>query len=76
MRITDYEKGQTLRDICISLTIEEAQDLALFLNRLLKDPEINRAYLSEIVGAHLEKEITIAVDCKATPRGKHLAKIA
>ncbi len=76
MRITDYEKGQTLRDICISLTIEEAQDLALFLNRLLKEPEISRAYLSEIVGAHLEKEITIAVDTKTAPHAKHLAKAA
>jgi hypothetical protein len=67
MRITDYEKGQSLRDICISLTIEEAQDLALYLNRLLAEPGVNRAYLSEVVGSHLDKEITIAVDAKARP---------
>jgi hypothetical protein len=75
MRITDYEKGQTLRDICISLTLEEAQDLALYLNRLLQDPGVNRAYLSEVVGAHLEKEITIAVDCKGVPRAR-MAEVA
>jgi hypothetical protein len=68
MRITDYEKGHTLRDISISLTLEEAQDLALFLNRLLKSPGVNRMYLSEVVGAHLEKEITISVETKSDVR--------
>ena len=63
MRITDYEQGHMLRDICISLTREEAEDLAAYLNKLLKEPLVHRAYLSEIVNSKLEKEITIAVDC-------------
>jgi hypothetical protein len=67
MRITDYEKNRNLRDISITLTREEAEDLAAYLNQLLKEPEVNRAWLSEIKGVKLEKEITIAVD------GSHIA---
>lgn len=65
MRITDYERGHSLRDICISLTLDEAEELSIYLKKLLRNPQINRAYLSEIKGAHLEKEITIAVDGSA-----------
>jgi hypothetical protein len=62
MRITDYEKGTTLRDICISLTIDEADELRIYLNKLVKDPQLSRAHLCEVKGFELEKEITIAVD--------------
>jgi hypothetical protein len=62
MRITDYEKGHSLRDICIALTRDEAEDLAAYLNKLLQDPAVNRVYVSEIVNSKLDKEITIAVD--------------
>ena len=62
MRITDYEKGTSLRDICISLTLDEADELRIYLNKLVKDPKLTRAYLSEVRGSRLDKEITIAVD--------------
>ena len=65
MRITDFEKGSNLSDICITLTRDEAEDLAAYLNKLLKEPSIPRVYLSEIVNTRLEKEITIAVDASA-----------
>jgi hypothetical protein len=62
MRITDYEAGKTLSDVCISLTQDEAQELAAYLHRLIKNPDVNRAYLSEIVNNRLEKEITISLE--------------
>lgn len=65
MRITDYEQGTSLRDVCISLTIDEADELRIYLNKLVKDPKLTRAYLSEVKGSHLDKEITIAVDGSA-----------
>jgi hypothetical protein len=64
MRITDYERGNTLRDVSISLTRQEAEDLAAYLHRLLSEPAVNRAYLSEVVNTSIDKEITIAVDAR------------
>ena len=69
MRITDYEQGNSLRDICITLTREEAEDLHAYLSKLLQEPKVNRAHLSEIVNARLEKEITIAVDASGRYSG-------
>lgn len=62
MRITDYEKGTNLSDVCITLTRDEAEDLSIYLQKLLNDPKLSRVYVSEIVNARLEKEITITVD--------------
>ncbi|HZH98404.1 MAG TPA: hypothetical protein VEX38_05485 [Fimbriimonadaceae bacterium] len=70
MRITDYEAGKNLSDVCISLTQDEAQELAAYLHRLIKSPDVNRAYLSEIVDSRLEKEITISlVGCEEKSEG-------
>ena len=64
MRITDYEQGKNLSDVCISLTRDEAEELCAYLKRLLSCPEVGRAYLSEIVGSRLERELTVALDRK------------
>jgi hypothetical protein len=70
MRITDYEQGKVLNDVCIALTRDEAEELAAYLKKLLTKPEIGRAYLSQIVGSRLEKELTIALEQgKAAVRG-------
>jgi len=62
MRITDYEKGTTLRDVSIALTRQEAEDLAAYLEHLLHEPRVNRAYLSEVKDLKLDKEITISLE--------------
>ena len=59
MRITDYEGGKNLSDVCVELTREEASDLALYLHRLLQQPEIKHVYLSEVRGTHIERELTV-----------------
>lgn len=59
MRITDYETSKTLNDVSLTLTVEEAEELAGYLERLLSQPELERAHLSEVCGNHLERELTV-----------------
>lgn len=62
MTITDYETGRKLRDVGMSLTFEEATELRDYLNRLLADPQLSHAFLSEISCKGLEKELAIRID--------------
>lgn len=62
MRITDYERGKSLSDVCISLTRDEAEELHAYLQCLLTRPDLSRAHLSEVVGSRLERELTIALE--------------
>lgn len=62
MRIVDYQTGKELRDVALSLTDEELDDLALCLKRLRSDRRLNRAHLTQVVGAHFERELTVLRD--------------
>jgi hypothetical protein len=62
MRITDYEGGRALSDVSITLTPQEAEELALYLSRMLKSEEVNRAHLSEFINNRLERELTISIE--------------
>lgn len=62
MTITDYETGRQLRDIGLSLTTEEAQELKEYLTRLLSDTAVTHVYLTEISPKGLEKEIAISIE--------------
>lgn len=57
MRITDYEHSSHLRDVGILLTREEAEDLATYLNALLRRPAVNTVQLSEYQQGRLSREI-------------------
>lgn len=57
MRITDYEHAGTLKDVAISLTRDEAEDLAIYLHALLKRPSLDSVHLSEVRGGRIEKDI-------------------
>ncbi len=61
MRITDYEGGRTLRDVAITLTRDEAEELAAYLFRLMSSAELRHAHLSSVRGAGLDQELTIAL---------------
>lgn len=67
MRITDYERGKTLRDVAITLTPDEAEELAAYLHRLMGRPEVAHAHLSNLCGAQLEQELTIAIQRPPKP---------
>lgn len=62
MRITDYESGKSLRDVKISLSRQEAEDLQAYLSRMLACEAIQRFQLSEVQGVHLERELTVSIN--------------
>lgn len=62
MKITDYETGRTLRDIGLMLTNEEAVEMRDYLTRLIENPTITHAYLTEVSDRGLDKEISITID--------------
>lgn len=61
MRITDYEKSTSLRDVLISLTTEEAEELSTYLNALLRRPQIRGVHLSEVLNGRLERDIRFEI---------------
>jgi len=61
MRITDYEKSRNLRDVLISLTREEAEELSLYLNALIHRPQVKGVHLTEVQNGHLERDIRIEI---------------
>jgi hypothetical protein len=73
MRITDYEGGKTLRDVAITLTRDEAEELAAYLHRLMGTPSVRHAHLSAVRGAHLDQELTIAIE--SSDRSNHPAPV-
>ena len=66
MIITDYERSVSLRDVAISLTRDEAEELSLYLKALLTRPEANAVYLSEVRGGAIQKDLRFSID---RPRG-------
>jgi hypothetical protein len=67
MRIFDYEGQKDLSDVAISLSRDEAADLLLTLERLVKQPSLSKIYLSQIRGNVIEREIAIALDRNVQP---------
>lgn len=65
MRITDYEKSRNLRDVLISLTKEEAEDLSLYLNALLHRPQVKGVHLTEVCNGCMERDIRIEISPSA-----------
>ncbi|HVL39677.1 MAG TPA: hypothetical protein VM328_09845 [Fimbriimonadaceae bacterium] len=76
MRIRDYETGRDLSDVCISLTPEEAAELLAYLKRIVANPHLDRAHLSEVVHNRIEKEITVRLDETARSDCQMLARLA
>ncbi len=58
MTITDYEHQSTLTDVAITLTRDEAEDLATYLRALLTRPCLNAIHLSEIQNGQLSKDVS------------------
>ena len=62
MRIMDYETNRSLSDIGVFLTLDEAQELCAYLQLMQRRPDVQRIHLSEVLGSHLEREITVGID--------------
>jgi len=58
MRIYDTDGDKALNEICIYLTLEEAQELRAGLSMLIKDPAKHHDHVSD---ADCKKKLTVAV---------------
>lgn len=61
MLIQDFESGRDIKDVNIVLSREEAEEMVVYLSRLLTRPDIKRVYISEVHGCHFEREITLSL---------------
>lgn len=62
MKIVDDQSGTHLSDVEITLSRDEAAELAAYLHRLVQTPSIGHAHLSELEGVHLERQLTVSID--------------
>lgn len=62
LKITDYETGRSLSDLGLLLSLEEAAELRDYLSRLIEEPVVSHAYLTELGVNGVEKEIAISID--------------
>lgn len=62
MKIRDFESGRALNDVDIILTREEVEELAIYLNRLLQNPELKSVHVSRIEGMTLAAEVSVTLD--------------
>lgn len=61
MKISDFETGHEILDVGLTLSANEAEDLALFLERLLSSETLERVYLSDIAAGTIQQELTVKV---------------
>ncbi len=61
MKITDFESGRSLNDVCLILTREEAEELCGYLSRLTAQPEVRHVHLTELQGASVQRELAVAL---------------
>jgi len=62
MRITDYESRKNLTDVELSLTRDEAEELYIYLHRMLGASELRRAYLTELSGCGIARELAVSIE--------------
>jgi hypothetical protein len=62
MRITDYESTKNLTDVGLVLTRDEAEELCIYLHKLLHRAELRRAYLTEYQGCAIERELSVSIE--------------
>lgn len=61
MRITDFETGRHLNDVCLTLTQEEAEELRDYLNRLTRHAELGHVHLTEFDGTQVGREFAVSL---------------
>lgn len=62
MRITDYESTKSLTDVGLELTRDEAEELYIYLHKMLDKSELRKAYLTECQGCAIERELTVTIE--------------
>ena len=63
MRITDFESGKNLNDVCLTLTREEAEELCDYLARLTHTgrTDLRHVHLTEFHGTNVARELAVAL---------------
>ena len=62
MRITDFESGRSLNDVCLTLTHEEAAELSQYLVRLTEGrTSVPHVHLMELTGASVCRELAVSL---------------
>ena len=61
MRITDFETGRSLSDVCLTLTQEEAEELSGYLARLTARDDLGHVHLMELQGATVRRELAVSL---------------
>jgi hypothetical protein len=62
MRITDFETGKSLNDVCLTLTREEAEELVVYLERLTTGrTDQSHVHLMELQGASVYREFAVSL---------------
>jgi hypothetical protein len=67
MRIIDYQTNRGMNDVGIFLSQEEAEELIIYLHKLVQKPVLGKVHLSEIISNRLERELTIVLEDKDAP---------
>jgi hypothetical protein len=62
MRITDYESTRNLTDVGLVLTRDEAEELYIYLHKMLVKSELRQAYLTQVEGASIERELSVTIE--------------
>ena len=62
MRITDYESAKNLSDVGLVLTRDEAEELYIYLHKMLDKSELRKAFLTELAGCGIQRELTVSIE--------------
>lgn len=67
MRIMDYESTKNLTDVGLVLTKDEAEELYLYLHKMLDKSQLRKAHLTELRGSGIERELTVTIEQGCRP---------
>ncbi len=65
MRITDYESTKSLTDVGLVLTKGEAEELYIYLHKMLDRAELRKAFLTELDNMGISRELTVSIEPQA-----------
>ena len=65
MRITDYESTKNRTDVVLVLTRDEAEELYIYLHKMLDRKELRKAYLTECNGCGIQRELSVTIETAA-----------
>jgi hypothetical protein len=64
MRITDYESSKNLSDVELVLTPDEAEELYLYLQKMLNKAGVSKAFLTQYAGTTIDRELTVSIEAE------------